>query len=208
MTTRFAFPTFMAAAILVSTGSAPTAEACQKTETALTRNQYRAHLKKRIPLSVFMAGVKHGQPNDGASTAAAADPAATTEVPITGLWTTAALLPDGTVEDQGFEMFSFGGTHAINDPSPILAGNVCLGAWTQVAPYTYLINHPAYIYDDPGQNVVGMAKIYEKVVLDAGGDSFTEYVKVVVTDLDGNVLQTIDGQGVGKRVKGEDNPLK
>ena len=77
-----------------------------------------------------------------------------------------------------------------------------------MAPYTYLINHPAYIYDDPGENVIGVAAIYEKVILDPGGHSFTETVKVIVTDLDGNVLHTFDGQEVGQRVKGEDNPLK
>src|SRR5438552_5909737 len=98
MMIRFAFPTFMAAAVLVMTGAAPTAEACQKTETALNRGQYRAHLKKRIPLSVFMAGVKRQQPN-GASPSAT-DPQATPEASINGLWSTAALLPDGTVEDQ------------------------------------------------------------------------------------------------------------
>ncbi len=30
----------------------------------------------------------------------------------------------------------------------------------------------------------------------------------MITDLDGKVQQTIDGMAVGKRIKGEDNPLK
>lgn len=193
--------TVLAAAILAFVGAASTAEACQgsSAQTILTRNQFRAQSKKRIPLSRLMSAMKAHTPPVAAS--------ASGQVPepsINGLWSTGELMSDDTVVDTGFEMFSMGGTHVLNDPSPILEGNICLGVWTQVAPYTYVVNHPAYIYDDQGVNVTGTVSIYEKIVLDPGGDSFTESLKVVVRDLDGNALQTFDSQGVGLRVKAED----
>ncbi len=202
MNFHFKIHSFFAAALFLA-GGATIVEACQiPAPAALNRSLYVKIAKRRIPLDAFLSGTGPARPAEPGDANPPVEPS------INGLWSTGALNDDGSVEDIGFELFGAGGTHVLNDPSPILEGNVCLGAYTQVAPYTYLINHPSYTYDDKGEQVTGMANIYEKVVLDPSGNTFKEYVKVVVTDVTGKVLATFESKAVGKRVKGDDNPLK
>ena len=197
-------PTLFAAAALALTGAASTAQACQPNSqpSSAARSQYRAP-KLKMKLAAFMAGVK--TQNMEGTRAADGNPSA--EPSMAGLWQV-ALVNGNDVEDAGLEMFGMGGVHVLNDPSPILEGNVCLGAWTQTAPLTYVVNHPAYIYDDKGEEVIGVAAIYEKIVLDNGGDSFKAQIKVVAKDLMGNVIGGFEGQKVGKRVIASDAPFK
>jgi hypothetical protein len=206
MKTRFGSAVTMTAAAILFMGAASTAEACDAGRGGAATNSLYQKTKRRMPLAAFMAKIKINQ--SGKITSADADaPATAVEPSIAGLWSTAFVEGDQAV-DAGFEMFNTGGTHVLNDPSPILEGNVCLGAYTQIAPYTYVVNHPSYLYDDAGVQVIGIVAIYEKIVLDPSGDSFTEQAKVIVTDLDGNVLNTIEGQAVGKRVKADNAPFQ
>ena len=199
MKTQFAFPVLSVATVLILTGTASPALACQPGADAPGRGQYRMPAK-RMPLSTFLASVKPRVVAEAAPLAA--------EASIVGLWHTARVVGD-QVEEAGFEQFGMGGVHVLNDPAPILEGNVCLGAWTQTAPLTYLVNHPAYVFDAKGEQVIGIAHIYSKIVVDAGGDSFKEDYKVIVQDLEGaTTFAVFEGKIVGKRIKGEDNPLK
>lgn len=190
-----------AAAMLVTTGAA-NVWACQAgtdQQFGPSRNQYRAS-KKRIPLSAFLDGVQKSEGKAATEGRAA-------EASITGLWQTVRV--DGNmVEDGGFEQFGMGGTHLLNDPAPILEGNVCLGTWTQTGPLTYVVNHPSYIYDEKGEEVIGLVNIYSKIVLDASGNTFHEEVKVVAKDVDGNLLGTFTGQKMGKRIVADDTPFR
>lgn len=191
----------LVAATLLTSVASSNVWACQPGDQKISPygNQYRA-FKKRMPLSAFLNGVPKSEAK-AATEGRAADPS------ITGLWQT-VLVEGDMAEDGGFEQFNMGGTHLLNDPSPILAGNVCLGAWTQTAPLTYVVNHPSYIYDDKGEEVIGMVSIYAKIVLDASGNTFHEEVKVVARDLEGNILGTFAGHKMGKRVIADDTPFR
>ena len=176
--------------------------ACQYGQQLTGQTQYRVP-DKRMPLSAFMAKATKQPLPSADAVLPAADPS------IVGLWRTAFVEGDMAVE-AGFEQFGMGGAHVLNDPSPILKGNVCLGAWAPAAaPNTFLLNHTAYAYNDMGEEVVGIVHIYSRIVVDAGGDTFNADYKVTVQDMEEKItFATFEGKIVGKRVKTEDNPLK
>ena len=195
MKSRIAMPV-LAGAVLFVTGAASTANATCIPPTAQNRNQYRT-VKKRVPLSVFMA-------KSSKKTAPAADGLPAAEASIAGMWFSGSV-EDGEVLLNAFELWNSDGTQILNDQSPILAGNVCLGAWTKTGPLTYSLKHPSWIYDDRGEQVVGIAWLLEKIVLDPGGDRYTGDLRVEVTDLEGNVLDTLNFKLAAQRITA-DNP--
>jgi len=128
-----------------------------RTETALNRGPYRAHLKKRIPLSVSWRASKTPAPME------LPRPPRSSSHRRTSITDCGPPPPCArrTVEDEGFEMFGAGGTHVINDPSPILVGNVCL-ALDPGGSVHLSGQSSSYAYDDLGENVIGLATIYER----------------------------------------------
>ncbi len=95
---------------------------------------------------------------------------------------------DGQLVDVGFDQWSSDGTEILNDISPVLAGNVCLGTWLKTGPFTYKLNHPSWIYDDAGVNPIGIVYIREQVTLDKKGNTFSGVVTFDAFDLAGNRL--------------------
>ena len=111
------------------------------------------------------------------------------EPSIAGMWVGSDLM-DGQPVDVYFEQFSGDGLEILNDMSPILEGNICYGTYAKTAPYTYTVNHPTFLYDDAGVNVVAIGYIRETIVLDKTGQSFTGHVQFSSFDLAGNPLGT------------------
>jgi hypothetical protein len=109
------------------------------------------------------------------------------EPTIAGMWLTSFVV-DGQLVDVGFDQWTSDGTELLNDITPVLAGNVCLGTWLKIGPFTYKLNHPSWIYDDAGVNPIGIVYIREHVTLDKGGKTFSGTVTFDEFDLAGNRL--------------------
>ena len=135
--------------------------------------------------------------------AASESPAAVTGKPSdpTGLWFTVVTFESAPVY-QAFEAFTSDGLEILNDNSPTLEGNVCLGTWTATGRNTAKVFHPSWSYDESG-NLNGSVVIREQITISADGNSFTGSVTVEAFDLSG------DSQGIvfagdlsGKRMNG------
>jgi len=123
------------------------------------------------------------------------------EPSITGMWV-GSDLSDGQPVDVYFEQFSADGLENLNDMSPLLEGNICYGTWLKTAPYTYVVNHPTFLYDDAGVNVVAIGYIKETVILDKGGKSFSGHVVFSAFDLSGNSFgPPFEGDFTGTRLE-------
>ena len=138
--------------------------------------------------------------------APSADPAAPVVEPsIVGYWYVRFTVDDQLVDD-GFDTWLSDGIEVLNDTSTPSSGNVCLGAWTKTAPYTYTLKHPSWIFDDANVNLIGVAIIKEQITLDPSGNSFTGTTEVDLFDLSGNALNTFTSDLSGKRITALDDP--
>jgi hypothetical protein len=123
---------------------------------------------------------------------------------MVGMWMTTFTDSTGEVVDAGYDIWHSDGTQILNDITPPVAGNVCIGIWQQTDKYTYVLNHPSWAFDpDTNMNLVGTAYILETVTLDPGGDSFTGKFSFEGYDLDGNHVFHQEGVLTGERVKQE-----
>ena len=129
-------------------------------------------------------------------------PAAEADVTITGLWHTQFIAGDMVV-DEGFDLWHADGTEVLNDATPTLSGNVCLGTWTKTGALTYSLVHPSWIYDDAGVHVIGIVTIREKITLDPGGDRYNGTVTFDAVDLDGKSLDHEEAKVAATRIKVE-----
>jgi hypothetical protein len=122
------------------------------------------------------------------------------EASIVGMWTS-SLVVDGQVVDFGFEQWTSDGLQVLNDMSPLLAGNICYGTWTKTGPYAYKLNHPTFLYDTAGVNVIGIGYIRATITLDKSGKSYTGVSTFDSYDLAGNILAPqSSGDLVGQRI--------
>jgi hypothetical protein len=122
------------------------------------------------------------------------------EPSIAGMWTS-TVVADGQALDIGFEQWTNGGLQVLNDMSPILAGNICYGTWVKIAPYTYKLNHPAFLYDDAWVNVICIGYIRATVTLDKSGKTYSGVSTFEGYDLAGDVLVPISSaELVGQRL--------
>jgi hypothetical protein len=122
------------------------------------------------------------------------------EPSIVGMWSS-SLVVDGQVVDFGFEQWTSDGLQVLNDMSPLLAGNICYGTWTKTAPFAYKLNHPTFLYDTAGVNVIGIGYIRATIKLDKSGKTYTGVSTFDSYDLAGNVLAPqSSGDLVGQRI--------
>jgi hypothetical protein len=122
------------------------------------------------------------------------------EPSIVGMWSS-SLVVDGQVVDFGFEQWTSDGLQVLNDTSPVLAGNICYGTWTKTAPFAYRLNHPTFLYDTAGVNVIGIGYIRATITLDKSGKTYTGVSTFDSYDLAGNVLMPqSSGDLVGQRI--------
>jgi hypothetical protein len=127
------------------------------------------------------------------------DGAPAVEPSIAGFWYMRTFA-DGQLVDDGFDMWLADGTEILNDTTAPSSGAVCLGVWTKTAPFTYELKHPSWIFDDTNTTLIGVVIIYEKVVLDPGGNSYSGTVTINAYDLAGNVLNTEQFDLTGERM--------
>ncbi|MGH8218832.1 MAG: hypothetical protein ACREUT_09755 [Steroidobacteraceae bacterium] len=110
---------------------------------------------------------------------------------IVGLWKVEFIakgnsngIPDGALIDFGTATWHRDGTETMvsggRDPT---TGDVCMGAWEQIGPATYKLNHVALAWLSDAY--VGPATIAETVTLDRSGKTFhgtfttTQYLATV-----------------------------
>jgi hypothetical protein len=117
---------------------------------------------------------------------------------IVGLWNV-TFVSGGQTVDQGFDQWNLGGTEILNDTPPPATGNVCLGVWAQIGQLSYKLNHPSWTFDSAG-NLNGTVVIREQVVLDPRGNNFAGAFTYYVYDLNGNLLDRVNGKITGTRI--------
>jgi len=153
-----------------------------------------------LPLAMSMAQPLAMQPR-------AAEPNAAAEPSIVGLWNT-SFLSGGQLVDEGFDMWTADGLEVLNDFPPPSSGNVCVGVWSRIAPFTYQLNHPSWVFDMTGQNLVGTAFIREKVTLDACGTSFSGKATLDFYDLTGKSTGHLDADILSIRITSDEDPTQ
>ena len=163
---------------------------------ALTALSHSRHMTPSMALSMSASA----QPR-------AAEPNAAAEPSIVGLWNTSFLV-GGQLVDEGFDMWTSDGLEVLNDFPPPSSGNVCVGVWTRTAPFTYQLNHPSWLFDMTGQNLVGTAFIREKVTLNACGTSFSGKATLDTYDLTGKATSHLDADIVSVRITSDEDPVQ
>jgi hypothetical protein len=118
---------------------------------------------------------------------------------IVGLWHN-VYSSGGEVVDEGFETYHADGTEMLVDLSPPATDNVCSGTWIQTGAFTYKLNHPSWYFDMDG-NLLGMAVIKDSVTLDRDGNSFSGTETVDIYDLDGKLVNHLEGTFKATRIK-------
>ena len=89
---------------------------------------------------------------------------------IVGLWNI-TFFADGQPFDYGFDVFYADGNELLNDVTPTIEGNICVGVWQQIAPRTYTLKHVTWNFDTSG-NLSGSGVFYETLHLSKDGNSY------------------------------------
>jgi len=186
-----------AAVFLFTFGLAPADAKCALTKLS------RFTLSSKTPLraAAILPSVPKPNPTDPATDPGpqAADPT------IVGLWNV-QFVADGQVVDAGFDAWHADGTETLNDTTPPIAGDVCLGVWTKTGAKTYKLKHPSWIFDDSGLNLIGVVIIRETVTLDKAGNSYDGDLAVDAYDLAGNPMQHLEAKIQALRITPDDQP--
>jgi len=117
---------------------------------------------------------------------------------IQGLWQVTYTSAGQTV-DMAFEVFHSDGTEMLNDITPPAEGNVCLGVWTQTAPTTYKLTHPAWVFDANG-NLTGTEMFSVTIALNSA-DKFTGSYTLSSYDSEGNLGPVYTGILAATRIQ-------
>lgn len=122
---------------------------------------------------------------------------------IIGLWHV-CLYAGAIVFDEGFDMFSAGGTEVLNDtiPPPLppySAGFICLGAFRPTGPGTYRLRHPFWTADQTG-TLVGTGVFVEEITVDSRGNTYGGTFEAITYDLSGNMTSDTTGTLHAERV--------
>jgi hypothetical protein len=139
-----------------------------------------------------------------ASAAALAAPGASGITPagrasIVGLWNI-TFFADGQPFDYGFDVFYADGNELLNDVTPTIEGNICVGVWQQIAPRTYTLKHVTWNFDTSG-NLSGSGVFYQTLHLSPDGNSYTGTVESIFYDLSGNLTGQFAGTIEATRIK-------
>jgi hypothetical protein len=119
---------------------------------------------------------------------------------IVGMWSFRQTA-GGNLVDFGFQQWHSDGTELMNSGGRAPATeNFCMGAWRQVAPGRYHLNHLALSYDSSGV-LNARVTIKEDVTLNATGTSYSGPFTIDVFDPNSNaLLQHVAGQVTAQRV--------
>jgi hypothetical protein len=122
---------------------------------------------------------------------------------VIGLWHV-CMYAGATVFDEGFDMFSAGGTEVLNDtlppPVPPYSGVfICLGAFKSTGPGTYRVRHPFWTADQTG-TLIGTGVFLEEVTVDSGGNTYGGTFEAITYDLYGNTTSDTTGTLHAERV--------
>jgi hypothetical protein len=129
--------------------------------------------------------------------AAASDNAVNTS--IVGLWHIRFLIGDQQIQ-EAYQIWNTGGTEVHNPNVDPRQGNVCLGAWKEAAPQTFMLAHRVWLYDTNG-NFQGVGHLAETLTLGDRGNTHSGTFTLDIYDLAGNFLvQAAAGTVVGERI--------
>lgn len=110
-------------------------------------------------------------------------------------------IPDGTEVDAGYAMWHSDGTEEnISGLRAPLTGDVCFGVWEKVGSREYRMNHFGISYNSTGQNLVGVARIQQRLTLDPKGMATSGSFIIDQYDEAGNLLAHVQGKISGTRV--------
>ena len=118
---------------------------------------------------------------------------------IVGLWNI-TFFADGQPFDYGFDVFYADGNELLNDVTPTIEGNICVGVWQQIAPRTYTLKHVTWNFDTSG-NLSGSGVFYQTLHLSTDGNSYTGTVESIFYDLSGNLTGQFEGTIEATRIK-------
>ena len=125
------------------------------------------------------------------------------EPSIVGFWHLLLLNPDGSIFDEGYDVWHSDGTEVLNDTAPPQpangSGTVCLGVYEKTGPRTYKIKHPFWSFDATG-TLVGTGVFLEEVTLDENGNSFAGTYVTKNFDLNGTVTFEQTGDLKAERI--------
>jgi hypothetical protein len=123
------------------------------------------------------------------------------EQTLVGFWDI-KFIADNQVVDEGFDQFHSDGLEILNDTSPPVTGNICLGTWTKTGGHAYKLKHPFWIFDpDTNTTVIGRGMILERITVDHGGQTLSGTFTFQLRDLSGNPLAPdTTGQIKGDRI--------
>jgi hypothetical protein len=117
---------------------------------------------------------------------------ASEDASIVGLWKTTftskgnSFVPDGVVLDEGFAAWHSDGTEIMNSGRPPISGSFCMGAWKQIGPSTFKLNHWGLSWDaNGGTTFQGPANIRETVTVFNDGRSYAGTFTIVNYATDG-----------------------
>lgn len=122
---------------------------------------------------------------------------------IVGLWSF-KMVSGGQTVDFGYQQWHSDGTELLTSATRAPAtGDFCMGAWKQVAPAHYHLNHFPLVVDNSGV-LQARVVLKEDVALDLSGMNFTGTFTQDVYDPTGTtkIAPTMTGQVTGQRVLG------
>jgi hypothetical protein len=197
------FPRAAAAALLLTAlGVAPAGANCLTSNAKL--NALRA--SSQSALAMKASAPDPNRPDGRLFSTRPADPKATVdELSVVGFWYV-RFSAGGQLVDDGFDAWLSDGIEMLNDSPAPSSGAVCMGVWTKTAPFTYVVKHPSWIFDDAGVNLIGIAVISEQIKLNATGDTFTGTATLDIYDLSGNPLEHYPSTVTGQRIVAVDSP--
>jgi hypothetical protein len=117
---------------------------------------------------------------------------------IVGLWHV-KFISGGQLYDEGFDQWHSDQSEILNDITPPINGNVCLGVWQKTGPLTYKLTHPAWNFDNSG-NLIGTIRLQEAVTLNADGSSYQGPFSFIFFDLAGHVTSEVSGTLKAQRI--------
>ena len=88
---------------------------------------------------------------------------------------------------QAFIQWHSDGTEWENITHPTITGNICMGSWVAIAPWTYYRNHFGWLFDSTGKNN-GYFNETETDTLAKDGNSYTGTNVTTLYNLDNSVM--------------------
>jgi hypothetical protein len=130
-------------------------------------------------------------------------PASQAQKTIVGLWHLLMFNPDGSVFDEGYDIWHSDGTEILNDTAPPQpangSGTVCLGVFEKTGPHSYKLRHVFWSFDATG-TLVGNGDFLEEVTVDESGSSFSGTCDFKTFDLKGNLTFEQSGDLKAERI--------